>query len=139
MTQANTEYAVKNAEQDKHNQSLHDKVQDLSRVEGQLAVLNSECKGNVEQANQFLERLERNIKLDTVNSVLLFFDRSDSDKNGLISVDEVGKFVHKLNFLWSNVPGFDLEVMKAAIIEGGGLSLKQVPQLVEAMLLEDIG
>lgn len=139
MTEANQEYAAKNAEQDKHNQSLHDKVQDLSRVEGQLAVLNSECKGNVEQANQFLERLERNIKLDTVNSVLLFFDRADIDKSDSISVDEVGKFVHQLNFLWNGVSGIDLEVVKAAIIEGGGLSLKQVRPLVEAMLAEDTG
>jgi len=139
MTQENREYASKNAEQDKHNQSLHDKVQDLSRVGGQLSILNNECKGNVEQAHQFLERLERNVKLDTVNSVLLFFDRSDSDKNDLISVDEVGNFVHKLNFLWSGVPGIDLEVVKAAIIEEGGLTLKQVHPLVEAMLLEDTG
>merc|ERR1712079_798680 len=127
MTQENKEYASKNAEQDKHNQALQDKVQDLSRVGGQLSILNNECKGNVEQAHQFLERLERNVKLDTVNSVLLFFDRSDSDKNDLISVDEVGKFVHKLNFLWSGVPGIDLEVVKA------------VHPLVEAMLLEDTG
>jgi len=139
MTQENREYAEKNAEQDRHNQSLYDKVKDLSRVQNQLSILNNECKGNVEQAHHFLERLERNINLDTVNSVLLFFDRSDSDKNDCISADEVDKFVHKLNFLWSNVPGFDLEVMKAAIIEAGGLQHKQVPQLVEAMLHENIG
>jgi len=139
MTEENREYAEKNAEQEKHNRTLYDKVNDLSRVQGQLSILNNECKGNVEQAHLFLERLERNIKLDTVNSVVLFLDRSDSDKNSCISVDEVDQFAHKLNFLFSNVPGFDLEVMKAAIIEGGGLSLKQVPQLVEAMLLEDIG
>jgi len=139
MTQENREYAEKNAEQDKNNRSLQGKVQDLARVGGQLSILNNECKGNVEQAHQFLERLGRNIKLDTVNSVLLFFDRSDSDKNDCINVDEVGKFVHRLNFLWSGVPGVDLEVMKAAIIEEGGLSLKQVHPLVEAMLLEDTG
>jgi len=139
MTEENREYAEKNADQKKYNQSLQDKVQDLSRVQGQLSILNNECKGNVEQAHQFLERLERNMKLDTVNSVLLFFDRSDTDKNGCISVDEVNKFVHQLSFLWSGVPGFDIEVVKAAIIEAGGLSLNQVSQLVEAMLLEDTG
>jgi len=135
----NKEYEKQNMEHQALNQELGDKIGDLSHVEKQLSVLSAECNGSVQQARQLLERLERNIKLDTVNSVFLFFDRADRDKSGKVDGTEVNLFVDNLGFLWRHLPQFRPEEMKAAILEQGGISLEQVHKLVEAMMLEEEG
>merc|ERR1719414_2909672 len=99
-------------------------------------MLSADCNGSVQQARILLERLERNIRLDTVNSVFLFFDRSDRNKNGRVDVEEVDMFVDNLGFLWKHLPAFQPASLKQAIIEKGGLSLDQVHKLVEAMMLD---
>jgi len=67
-------------------------VSDLQRVEKQLLLLSNECAGSVEQARGLLTRLERNLKLDTVNTVFLFFDRCDRDRDGKIDASELDLF-----------------------------------------------
>jgi len=136
LAQQNANYDMKNQEHEKLNQDLSGRVEDLAHVEKQLSVLSSECNGSVQQARQLIERLERNIKLDTVNSVFLFFDRADRDRNGKVDGNEVGLFVDNLGFLWKHLPSFDGAQMKASIMESGGLSLDQVHKLVEIMMLD---
>mmetsp|Transcript_107581 Transcript_107581/g.261165 ORF Transcript_107581/g.261165 Transcript_107581/m.261165 type:complete len:281 (+) Transcript_107581:48-890(+) len=132
----NQSYDIKNRDQARLNTELSDKVSDLSRVEQQLSVLSAECQGSVQQARQVVERLERNLQLNTVNSAFLFFDRADTNKNGKIDGDEVSQFVDSLAFLWQHLPHFDPERMKAAIIKQGGISMEQVQKLVDAMMLD---
>lgn len=137
MSGQNATYQQQNAEYEKSNTDLKNKVGELSKVERRLALLTTECNGNVHEAKSLIERLERNVKLDTVNSVFLFFDRTDRDKNGRLDPSEIALFVDNLSFLWKHLPSFDKERMKATLIEQGGMSLEQVHDLVDAMMVED--
>eukprot|EP00927_Polykrikos_kofoidii_P082713 TRINITY_DN8295_c0_g1_i2.p1 TRINITY_DN8295_c0_g1~~TRINITY_DN8295_c0_g1_i2.p1 ORF type:complete len:298 (+),score=69.01 TRINITY_DN8295_c0_g1_i2:90-983(+) len=130
----NNEYKKQNDEHKKLNDTLSSKVDDLSRVEKQLSVLATECEGSVAAARALLDRLERSVKLNTVNSVFLFYDRSDRDKNGRIDPHEVDVFVDNLGFLWGHLPGFDKDSLKASLKEQGGISLEQVHELVETTM-----
>mmetsp|Transcript_64193 Transcript_64193/g.187833 ORF Transcript_64193/g.187833 Transcript_64193/m.187833 type:complete len:283 (-) Transcript_64193:419-1267(-) len=132
----NQSYDGKNKEQARLTAELAGKVDDLSQVERQLGVLAAQCQGSIQQARQFLERLERNLRLNTVNSAFLFFDRADMDKSGKVDGEEVALFVDSLAFLWQHLPHFDPERMKAAIIKQGGISMEQVQKLVDAMMLD---
>lgn len=131
----NQEYDAKNKEQGQLNQELSQKIGDLAKVEKQLSVLSTQCHGNIEAAKGLVERLERNLKLDTVNSVFLFFDRADQDKSGCVDGIEIAQFVDSLGFLWQHLPQFDASRMKASIAKQGGLSLEQVHRLVDTMMM----
>jgi len=131
----NLAYGSKNSEQARLGEELSGRVEDLRRLERQLGVLSAECQGSALQARQVLQRLERNVKLDTVNSALLFFDRADSNRNGRVDAGEVSRFVDSLEFLWRHLPCFDAEGMKASIVRRGGLSLEQVHELVDGLML----
>mmetsp|Transcript_152749 Transcript_152749/g.470344 ORF Transcript_152749/g.470344 Transcript_152749/m.470344 type:complete len:305 (+) Transcript_152749:81-995(+) len=132
----NQSHDSKNKEQRRLNGELSDRVSDLSRVERQLGVLSVECQGSVAQARHVLERLERNVKLNTVNSAFLFFDRADRDRNGRVDGGEVSHFVDSLAFLWCHLPHFDAARVKASIAQQGGISLEQVHKLVDGMMLD---
>jgi len=136
LSEQNKEYNAKNVEHENLNRDLSEKIGTLGHVEEKLTMLSADCNGSVQQARVLLERLERNIRLDTVNSVFLFFDRSDRNKNGRVDVEEVDMFVDNLGFLWKHLPAFEPTAMKKAITEQGGLSLDQVHKLVEAMMLD---
>mmetsp|Transcript_2741 Transcript_2741/g.6396 ORF Transcript_2741/g.6396 Transcript_2741/m.6396 type:complete len:294 (+) Transcript_2741:53-934(+) len=134
LEEQNREYESKNKAQDTTNQELSHKITDLSYVQKQLIVLSEECQGNVRQARQLLNRLERNLKLDTVNSVLLFFNRADQDTTGKVEGSNIPLFVDNLGFLWRHLPHFHPERVKAAIARKGGISLEQVHELVDSVM-----
>lgn len=112
-------------------------VSDLQRVEKQLLLLSNECAGSVEQARGLLTRLERNLKLDTVNTVFLFFDRCDRDNDGKIDASELDLFLNNIANLFKHVEGFSKQNMRASLLDQGGLTLEQAHTLVEAIMLEE--
>lgn len=136
LTAQNHEYAAKNTEHEKLNQDLAAQVNSLGHVEQRLSSLSGDCNGSVKQARQFLDRLERNLRLDTLNSVFQFFDRADRNRDTRVSGEEIDMFVDNLGFLWKHLPSFDPGEMKAAIAEQGGITIDQVHKLVEAMMLD---
>lgn len=116
-------------------EELQGSVKDLKHVEDQLLLLSNECAGSVEQARGLLDRLERNLKLDTVNTVFLFFDRCDRNHDGKIDTTELDVFVDNLSHLWKHVDGFDKGKLKESLIEQGGISLEQAHTLVDSIML----
>lgn len=137
MKTQNEEHHRQNKIQEKLNTELAKKIKDLQHVEKQLGLLSQECQGSVTQARTVLERLEKNIRLDTINSVFLFFDRCDSNKDGTVEVSEIEKFVDSLSFLFKKLPTFNQEKMKKELKAQGGITLDQVHNLVEAILKEE--
>jgi len=134
----NHEHTAKNNEHRKLNQELSKRVDELQSLEQRLSMLSTECNGSALQAAQLIERLERNTKLNTSNSIHLFFGHADKNKNGRIDVEEVDSFVESLCFFTKHFPAFKPEAVKADIITQNGLSLDQVHKLVDSMLPDDV-
>jgi len=132
----NRSHEANNREQERLQAELSDRVSDLFQLERLLGVFSQECKGSVLLARQSLERLERNVKLDSVNSALLLFTRANRDGDGKVSGGEVFKFVDSLSFLWSHLPHFEAERMRATIAKRGRLAPEDVPKLVDGMMSE---
>lgn len=130
-------YKEQNAKHQLQIAALTDKVEDLGCVEKQLGVLANECNGSVVQARSVLERLERDLRLNTANTAFLFFDRIDRKKSGKLANKEVSLFVDNLSFLWRHLPTFNKEKLKVKLTAQGGISLEQVSELVDEMLVEE--
>lgn len=137
LTQQNETYAEQNVEQQRVNEELATQVGEYKILERRLALLASDCGDNVEQARFVIERLERNLRLGTLNTIFMFFERSDTNSDGQISEDEVDDFVDYLTNLWRHLPFWDPEMVRRAIISQGGLSRAQLRLLVEAMMMEE--
>jgi hypothetical protein len=135
MAIQNQIHTAKNDEQRKLNEELSEKIDDLRNLEQRLSMLSTECNGSVVQATQLIERLERNTKLNTSNSIHMFFDQADRNKNGRIDIEEVDSFVESLRFFTDHFAAFKPDVLRAAILKQGGLNLDQVQKLVDSMLL----
>mmetsp|Transcript_88282 Transcript_88282/g.248591 ORF Transcript_88282/g.248591 Transcript_88282/m.248591 type:complete len:376 (-) Transcript_88282:57-1184(-) len=133
----NDRHARLNHEASKNITSLAAKVVDLQHVERQLAILSKECAGSVQQARSILDRLERNTKLGTVNTIFLFFDRCDTNKDGLIDEHELELFVEHIDNLFKHLEGWNRDTMKSNLLEKGGLTISQVHTLVDIIMLED--
>jgi len=130
----NREYTAKNADHRLLNQQLSGKIGDLNHLEKQLYVLSMECDGNVIKATQLAERLERNTKLNTSNSIHLFFGYADRNKNGRIDVEEVDAFVDSLCFFKGHFPSFEPDRIRRTLTEQGGMSKDEILGLVDSML-----
>jgi len=130
----NREYTAKNEDHRQLNEQLSGKIGDLEHVQQQLFVLSMECDGNVIKATQLVERLERNTKLNTSNSIHLFFGHADRNKNGRIDVEEVDTFVDSLCFFKGHFPAFEPDNIRQALIEQGGMSMDQIRNLVDSMM-----
>jgi len=126
-----------NENHQKVNRNLSEKVAKLGHIEQRLEKVSSECKGGVHEVRIVLDRLERNIRLHTVNSVFQFFDRCDRNKDGRIADGEVKLFVDNIAVLFQHLPSFDKEQMQSVIMDQGGLHLDQVYGLVDALMLEE--
>mmetsp|Transcript_127217 Transcript_127217/g.223941 ORF Transcript_127217/g.223941 Transcript_127217/m.223941 type:complete len:434 (+) Transcript_127217:59-1360(+) len=137
LTAQGETYKKQNQRHEENIHQLEEQVDDLKHVENQLTLLSQECNGSVQQARGLLERLERNLRLDTVNTVFLFFDRIDKDKSGKLDPSEISLFVDNLSFLWKHLPNFDKEELKAQLIDQGGITMEQCHTLVEGMLAEE--
>lgn len=135
MAIQNQIHTAKNDEQRKLNEELSEKIDDLRNLEQRLSMLSTECNGSVLQATQLIERIERNTKLNTSNSIHLLFDHADRNKNGRIDIEEVDSFVQSLRFFTDHFAAFKPDVLRAAILKQGGLNLDQVQKLVDSMLL----
>lgn len=133
----NGAFRGENAQYKTQNKLLLDNVKDLQRVEAQLAVFTRQCHGSVSEARVLLERLERDLRLNTVNTVFLFFDRADLNRNGKIDPEEVPLFVNNLSFLWRHLPCFDQDQLQTRLVRQGGVTLEQVHELVNSMMMED--
>jgi len=116
------------------NQELSGKIGDLENLEQQLGVLKWNCDGNVIQATQLIERLERNTKLNTSNSIHLFFSYADKNKNGRIDVDEVDAFVDSIRCFKDHFPAFESEKVRRNLTEQGGMSEDHIRGFVETMM-----
>jgi len=132
----NKAYDIRNREQERLIGQLNDRVSDLTEIEGLLDTLNHECKGNVDMARLTLQRLERNIKLDTLNSAFLFFNRVDRNRDGKLGGRDVVEFVDSLAFLWRYLPHVDPDRVKSSIKEQGSLTMDQVRVLVDGLMPE---
>lgn len=133
----NVRFSQENTEHQRLNGDLTQQVDDFQVLEKRLAQLAKDCGGSTEEATSLMEKLERNVRLDTVNTVFQFFDRQDRNRDGKIDDDEIDMFVDSLSMLWRQLPSWDPEQMKESIREQGGLNLDQVHTLVEAMMLEE--
>lgn len=137
LTNQNSDYRRCNAEHERRGQELEAQISDFKRVETQLALLSTECNGSVVEARKLLERLDRNLKLDTANAAILFFDRADRSRSGRLDPSEIPVFVDNLSFLWRHLPTFNKERLKASLIDKGGISLEEVHSLVDEMMVEE--
>lgn len=133
----NEEYEKQNKEHAKLNGELQDKINDLGKVEDQLKILANECAGSVEAAKALLTKLEGSVKLNCVSAIFVFFDKADRNSNGKIDESEVDLFVQNLSFLFSHLPQFNKDDMKATLKAQGGISLEQVNDLVNAIMVAD--
>jgi len=130
--------ALQNMEGQKINKVLTAQVAELKQVEHMLETLALECSAGVDEVRGLLSRLEKDVRIDTVNTVIQFFDRTDRNKNGKIDPEEINLFVDNLSMLWKHLPGYNKDKMKAAIVEQAGVTMEQLNEmLVEALRVED--
>jgi len=133
LFQINDNFKEQNAKHQELISRLQDKVNDFSRVENQLKLLSTECNGSVGQLRSLLDRFERNLRLDSTNTVLQFFDRADINRNKRIDPEEVPVFVDNLAVLWQHVPGFDQEKLKQSLLDRGGVDLQDIRGLIDSV------
>lgn len=127
-------HTANNQAQAQLNLDLSQRVLDLIGVERKLLVLSRNCAGSVMQARKALQRLERNLKLNTLNSAVLLFDRADADRNGRVDGEDAVQFIDSLAFLWSHLPSFDSKLLTSTMLSQGGVSIGQVHGLIDVIM-----
>jgi len=109
---------------------LSEECTKLSKLKKGLEVLQAECGGNVQMAQQLIHKSNTNTKMSAMAVVTRVFREADVDGNQRIDGPEVDIFVERLTSAFGAVPGFDAE--KARVV-ANGLTVKELKTLVDSI------